>query len=334
MLSGAGKNSGNRQYRALIVGCGKIAGFFEEPGSELVYGHALAYWKNKNISQIAFVDIDSGKARQMAQRYAGKWFSDIQLGLDIFKPEIVSVCTPDQTHFSIVNEIILSNVKPGVVLLEKPACGSSMELDTIQQNSIENNVAVVVNHSRRFDRHYHHLKEFIDNNIYGSLIRADFTYYGGWKHNGIHLIDTVLYLFGGDLRLLKIFGSEPSRIAGDPTIELLLELKSGNIKSPVKINSFNEDNYQVFEFDFKFENGRVRIENFEKNWCFEKKIINNLGEAVLEADGNYFPHSQSTSPIEIAVETIIEYLSGNGDALHDYSLHEIRKSMEIIWSVN
>ena len=90
----------------------------------------------------------------------------------------------------------------------------------------------------------------------------------------------------------------------------------------------------MFEFDFKFKNGRIRIENFEKNWCFEKKIINSLGEAVLEGDGNYFPNRQSKSPIEITVEIIIEYLSGNSNALINYSLQEISHSMEIIWSVN
>ena len=333
MLNVAGKNSENKQFRALIVGCGRISGFFEEPSTYPMYGHAPAYWKNVNIDEIAFVDIDSGKASQMAQKYSGQWFPDIKSGLDIFTPSIVSVCTPDQTHFSIVNEIVLNPVKPGVILLEKPACESSMEYDIIQKNSISNGVAVVVNHSRRFDQRYHQLKESIDNNKYGKLIRADLTYYGGWKHNGIHLVDTILYLFGGDLRLLKVFGSEPSRIAGDPTVELLLELRSYNVKAPVRINGFSEDNYQLFEFDFKFENGRSRIENFEKNWRFEKKVINNLGEAVLEDDVNNIFQSQGKPSIEVTVETIIEYLSGNGDALQNYLLQEIRQSMEIIWSV-
>ena len=52
------------------------------------------------------MDIDSNKAKLFAKKFNCTAFNDYKEGIDGTKSEIVSVCTPDNTHFQIVKALI------------------------------------------------------------------------------------------------------------------------------------------------------------------------------------------------------------------------------------
>ena len=59
------------------------------------------------------------------------------------------------------------------------------------------------------------------------------------------------------------------------------------LNSEILITTFDEDYYQLFEFDLRFENYRIKIEDFGVRIIVEKKVVNNIGENVLEIDKNH-----------------------------------------------
>ena len=90
-------------------------------------------------------------------------------------------------------------------------------------------------------------------------------------------------------------------------------------------------NYQLFEYDLKFENARIRIEDFGNRIVFERKIINNMGESVLLKSDYPIDISFKKSPMEIATNRIVEYLEKNY-SLDDVVLEDTYKTMKTIWS--
>ena len=104
-------------------------------------------------------------------------------------------------------------------------------------------------------------------------------------HNGIHLIDTLYFLLGKIPRVKKIISLQNSTYKNDPSIELDLILE--NNSKMIKINFFDEKKYQIFELDLRFENARIRIENFGSKFIIEKKCKNKIGENVLKKEKVY-----------------------------------------------
>ena len=48
------------------------------------------------------------------------------------------------------------------------------------------------------------IKNLIDNNFFGKLIRTDVFYYGGWVNNGSHIVDILNFLFTDKLKFNKL----------------------------------------------------------------------------------------------------------------------------------
>lgn len=87
-------------YKAAIIGCGMIAGRFEDFSVPRTYSHAKAYRKNSAIGDLAFYDPDAGRASELAAKTSGRDFATLSEIMADFRPDIVSVCTPDNLHFS------------------------------------------------------------------------------------------------------------------------------------------------------------------------------------------------------------------------------------------
>ena len=105
------------------------------------------------------------------------------------------MCTPDESHYEVLIEILHSSNPPAIVFLEKPALTSRDEFNTINALATKLGTQIIVNHSRRFDERYETLQKIIQEGSFGQCLRVDCWYYGGWLHNGIHIIDTLNFIF-------------------------------------------------------------------------------------------------------------------------------------------
>lgn len=317
--------------KALIIGCGKIAGILDFDSSGQVYSHAHAYQQSPFFHLICCVDIDIEKAKLLSNKYDCPYSSDDFLdALNAYKPDVISICTPDSTHSEVVLKILNNEIVPRVIFIEKPVCDNLNELNEMIHLSEKRNVEILVNHTRRFDGAHCYIRKLIGDNHFGRLIRGDVFYYSGWKHNGVHVVDTLNFIFDDDAQVETIYQKKDSPYPDDPTIDLKLVLKKQNAR--VFLHSFDEKYYQLFEFDLKFSRSRLRIEDFGNRIIFEKKSVNELGENVvvpenLQLDGG------NRSPMETAIDLIGRYISFNSESiLTGYRLIDVTKTMKTIWN--
>ena len=92
--------------KAFIIGCGKIAGINGENSN--FTSHASGYKNNSKVRLISCFDVDKDKAKVFARIHDCGIADSIEDCLKKYCPEIISICTPDITHFDIVKNILLS----------------------------------------------------------------------------------------------------------------------------------------------------------------------------------------------------------------------------------
>ena len=311
--------------KTMVVGCGRIAGNHDQA----LTTHGGAYQAEKTVKIIACLDFDLERRIAFADSYQCDAEQDLLTALKKHQPDIVSVCTPDNTHFNITEDILFSVFKPKVIFLEKPACSSRIELNKLINKSNQVNVPIVVNHSRRFDQQHQQLKELISTGEFGVLRDIIATYYSGWKHNGVHIIDTLSYLLTDSVVIESITNGWESPYKNDPTIEVRAILK--NQKSKIKIMSFNEDYFQIFEIDLRFDLARIRLEDFGERILLEKKTINDIGENVIQMVENGLTKKTVTS-MQQAIGLICKSIQEENFSLLDgYLLSDISDTMNTIW---
>ena len=310
---------------AMIVGCGKIAG----GQNQALTTHGGAYQVQKNVEVVACVDNDLDKSNAFAVLNHCEAERELQVALSKYQPDIVSICTPDSTHFQITENILTASNCPKIIFLEKPACQSATQLDRLIKLSDQKNVPIVVNHSRRFDQHHQQLRERISTGEFGDLISTNVTYYSGWQHNGVHMIDTLSYLLNDSIVVESVTEGWQNPHENDPTFDVQAVFK--NKKSKINIMSFGEENYQIFEIDLRFSEARLRLEDFGERILLEKKYINCIGEKILQIADNGLTKKIIT-PMQKAVEVICQSIQTDNTSLLDgYLLQDISRTMQTIW---
>ena len=321
------------RHRAVIVGCGNIAGLYEKPHGSLSYSHGRAFSDHPSFEIVGCVDSDIRKAKEFSEKYGIKCYDDdIEKIIYLAKPHVVSVCTPDSTHYEVTKRIlskISSDLK--LVFLEKPACQYQRELTELVSISNQSETPIIVNMSRRYHAWYRWLKENYNRDQFGALIRVDIFYYGGWQHNGVHAVDLVHFLFGETLTNGKIVESWLGPEDSDPTYTVRCETK--HKATPVWFHGFSEKHYQIFDCDFKFSNARLQISNFEEKIELQKLTVNPLGERMLVTHDSHLSRP-TISPIGRAIEIIDEYLNYlKKESLVGCTLQDIERTMNLIWDI-
>lgn len=317
-----------RMYKSFIIGCGRIAGYSND-GFVNDFTHGYAYRKNPYIELVGCMDINPEKRQLFSENFNCIAFDDFQDGIIKTGSEIVSVCTPDDTHYKVVKSLLEMDSNIRVVFLEKPACSTLDEMDHLIALSAEKSIDIVVNHTRRFDNRYKEIRKNIADGKYGDLVTGFITYYSGWQHNGVHIIDTLSYLFDDSVEFETIQNGANSPYQDDPTIEGKLFLSK--LPGEFLLMSFDEKYYQLFEFDLRFEKARLRIEDFGKRIILEVKEVNNIGENVLVMRKNSFEKNVD-APIKTAVELIISRLRTNDpNLLKGFLLKDVSNPMKTIW---
>ena len=310
----------HKTFNSIIIGCGKIAGFSSEKDLKT---HAGAIQSELRLNLIGCYDIDEKKSSHFAYKYNCKSYTSLQSVLNEKNIDLIVVCTPDDTHYDIVKKILLSISTLRVIFLEKPACQSLEEYKSLKLLSEKNGVSIIVNHTRRFNESFIHLQKLIKLGKFGTPERVNIIYYGGWKHNGIHVIDTLNFLFSDEIKWTKINNVLMSPYPKDPTIEISGSLKKN--KTRIEISAIDENLYQIFEFDIWFGNFRLKIEDFGERINLESKHLNSIGENVLKLSN--FKVDKSKTEIQTAYEQICDLL----DNLNENKLNHVNiKSLEPI----
>ena len=162
--------SGSTNYPALVIGCGNIGSSFDEVvGSNAVRTHANAYAKCCDTEIVALCDKDVKRLETASSFFGVKCsYVDHCKALVDVKPLIVSVATPDPTHFSVCLDVIkCPSVR--VLIIEKPIATNLFDAEKLSAAAAYHEVIIIVNYSRRFSSAYQRLRKQLRAGRIGSI---------------------------------------------------------------------------------------------------------------------------------------------------------------------
>lgn len=210
------------KMRALIVGCGRIAGGFDEnKDGDAVLTHAGAYRRRGDVTIAACVDPDAGRrAAFMAYWEVAQGFAHLDEVREAGEAyDVVSVCSPNAVHASDLDILLAMPVK--AVLCEKPLTDDLAECRRLVEAYERAGRPLGVHYLRRWDPAMARLKSEIAAGNLGDIQSVTAWYCQGLLHGGSHVIDLLRFLFG-EISPGAVFRRRDCGKPNDPTVDGLV----------------------------------------------------------------------------------------------------------------
>jgi predicted dehydrogenase len=269
--------------QVLIVGCGNIAGGFDQGRSEgyLPYTHAGAYSRDGRFDLAACVEPDDKRRSEFMVAWgvpAG--FRSIEEALDSGNQfDVISICSPTDCHAHDLE--IASRLSPKLIFCEKALTASVVETKRLVAECAQLNIPLAVNYTRRWDTEVIKLQADMQSGRWGSLRSAVGYYNKGIANNGSHMLD-LLHLLIGPMDIVKAGKPIDDFFADDPTLPVWLEGPQG---VPVLLACGHAEDYAIFELQLVFSQGTVTMEEGGMFWR-ERRVQDSetfKGYRMLEA---------------------------------------------------
>ena len=254
---------------ALIIGCGNIGSQYDLKNN-FVQTHSKSMFNSNWINNVDLFDLDKNISIKISKLYGFNILENYSKDC-LTKYDIVSICTPTNTHYKFLKDCILKNVK--VVICEKPISFSTEELNELLLLYNSGNTKVLVNYYRRFQNSYRSLKQII-NPFKDDLCSAKINYYKGLLNYASHAFDTIHFILGNPLMIegLSVQSLDYDYFKDDPTI-------SANFKS---------SEVQYYLVGEKTTNPILNIDLIFKNY---RILINKLGNTALVYHNDILIHT-------------------------------------------
>jgi predicted dehydrogenase len=243
-------------FRAAIIGCGKIGSeFADDPRIKDIYTHAGAYTACTDTNLVAVCDSDGEKVRRCGDRWnVSRTFQDVHTMIEKIQPEIISICTPDSTHHSVICEVMEYGCVRAIYA-EKPLALSLADATEILALAKSRNIVLAVNYFRRYAPTIQNLrKEIMDDKCIGGIQTVSCHYTRGILHNGTHLLDLARYIIG-EIVSVQGFSNRCSDY-GDPTLDAFVRFENG---ASGYLHGCDEKHFDICEMDLVGVSGRIRI---------------------------------------------------------------------------
>jgi predicted dehydrogenase len=219
-----------------------------------IYSHAGAYAVCPETVLAAVCDRDPAKLERCGERWkVAARFRDAEQLLLEHQPEIVSICTPDSTHYDLIRAS-LTTAGVRAVLAEKPLALTLEQAEEIVRLAHERRVVLLVNYSRRYVESHIRLKDFLRSGGIGDIQTIGGYYTKGTLHNGTHWFDLARFLVG---EVARVWGFDVRKEPGDdPTLDAFLEFDCG---ASAHLHGCDAKAFSIFEMDLIGTRGRVRV---------------------------------------------------------------------------
>ena len=284
------ENKYKNKIKALIIGCGNIGGFYDIDNN-FVQTHSKAMYLSEWIDQIDIFDSDRNKALIVSKKYNFCLIKKYDRN-NLNAYDIVSICTPTETHYYFLKDAIQMNVP--LIICEKPICYNKFEINELLKLYNRYNSKIIVNYYRRFQKKYEILKEFISK-IESPISEINIRYHKGFLNNASHMFDTISYLLGRKLDLKNSILTKKNfdHFEYDPTIST--NIMDGDINIEVLGCEMNQS---ILDIDLIYDDFKIlltdlgnHIEIFFNNDLinrYENCIINPMIDVIDKAKTIFF----------------------------------------------
>lgn len=302
-------------FSVLIVGCGMIAGGYDEQNgnADEVLSHAGAYRRHTAFRIIACVEPDHARrAAFMAYWKIERGFATLDDALAASLAfDVVSLCTPTASHVALLEQLLAGPQR--LVFCEKPLTEDVARAESLMQRYAAAGKMIAVDYMRRWDSKLVELAERLNAGDFGALQFAVAHYTKGVMHNGGHLID-LLHMLLGPLVVGRALRAQESPDSLDPAVDAVLQSESG---APVYLVAADWRSFELFEIQIVTEGARIIIGNSGFTLAIQPRVEDARYPGYFGlADASPVPTGLSHALLA-AVDNIAEVLSGRGRLASD-----------------
>lgn len=215
---------------------------------------------------------DNTEAR--AAEYGVRAYTDIATMIETERPELVSVCLPNQGHFDATLKVIRAGID---LLVEKPLVFDLAEADTLLAEARDRNLFFAINFNHRYARAVEKAKAAIEQGRLGDIVFATWRFGGSGTsdHSHANLIETQCHGFDmleflcGPITAISAEMTDKTG-GGFRTLVLALRFASGAIGSLVGTYDSSYDYPNTHRVEINGTAGRVLIEDTVRRFSFQK----------------------------------------------------------------
>src|SRR3989338_75860 len=211
--------------------------------------HARIYSEMKDVSLIAVCDSNKEFAKEIADKYKAKPYSEYKEMLKNEKIDAASICVPTKLHKDVALEVIKNKIH---VLVEKPIATTTEEAKSIIDSAAKNKVKLMIGHIEIFNPVVQELKKRIEKNELGNILQVHCERLSLFPQR---IIDVGVIV---DLAIHEIY-----------VLKYLIDSKVKRVyaETAQRFHSSNED---LVIGTIRFDNGILGIVN--ANWLTPKKV--------------------------------------------------------------
>jgi predicted dehydrogenase len=196
--------------------------------------HARIFSRRSDTALVGVVGRTKDKTDARAAAYGTEGFTDIDAMLDSVRPDLVTVCLPNEGHFAVTKHLLERGVP---LLVEKPLVFSLTEADELLEAAAVNDVFFGINFNHRFAEPVQRALAAIDAGQLGDPVFATWRFGGEANHGAsphanlietqCHGLDMLELLFGP---ISSVMAQMTDKTYGAySTIAVALEFENGAV---------------------------------------------------------------------------------------------------------
>ena len=196
--------------------------------------HARIFSRRADTELCAVVGRTPEKTRARAEKFGTTPYTDLDLMMERERPDLVTVCLPNEGHYEPTLELVRAGVP---LLVEKPLVFDLGEADALVAEAAERDLFFAINFNHRYAEPFLRAKATIDDGVLGRPVFATWRF-GGEANHGTsrhaNLIETQCHGFDMLEHLLGPVASVAAQMTdmtyGDwSTVALALAFESGAV---------------------------------------------------------------------------------------------------------
>lgn len=286
----------DKTYSAAIIGAGNIGSSWDSPDASHILTHAHALAANARIKLVGVVDTDADRASREATKWKTDSYTDLAVLLAKACPDIVIISTPDESHATILETVLKSDVK--LVICEKPIAANESDAKRVSAALATTSIPVVVYFPRRFDARMLRLREELASGAHGAIVSVRATYAKGTHHIGSHVFDLLRYLFGEMTSAAAHFKIED--YPNDPTYGGVATFeKCGE----VHLQTYDGRASSELELDIFTDKKRIRLT--DRGYSIETQEI--IVDPVFAGFRMFGPVSREATELALALPALVDH---------------------------
>ncbi len=235
--------------------------------------HARVFTARKDVELCAIAGRTVERTRMRADEYGVRPYIDIDKMLECEKPDLVSICLPNQGHFEPTLEVLRAGY---AVLAEKPLAFALREADRLVEEAAKQKLFFAINFNHRYARPVQLAKAAVENGRLGEPVFAFWRFggegssdhpFGNLIETQCHGLDMLEFLCGPIESITAQMTDKTGK--GWSTLVLALRFHNGAVGGLVGSYDSSYAYTGTHLMELNGTHGRVWIEDTVRQYSFQ-----------------------------------------------------------------